>query len=165
MIEIKMMIEKLWLKESYTKVCFMFLCNIWRIVQEAIFCSLTALSHTVLWEEWVDVFDLGFFFSFNFYFFILLNPKRQVIFFLLFPKNVNWTVYEIFGGFSDGWNGMESSCNEWVGKIPWRRKWQPTPVFLPRKSHAQRSLAGYSLWGGKESDTTEWLTHTNTWNI
>lgn len=56
----------------------------------------------MLWEEWVDVFDLGFFFSFNFYFFILLNPKRQVIFFLLFPKNVNWTVYEIFGGFSDG---------------------------------------------------------------
>ena len=32
----------------------------------------------------------------------------------------------------------------WVGKIPWRRKWQPTPVFLPGKSHGQRSLAGYS---------------------
>ena len=119
MIEIKMVIEKLWLKESYTKVCFMFLCNIWRIVQEAIFCSLTVLSHTVLWEEWVDVFDLGFFFfSFNFYFFIFLNPKWQVIFFLVFPKNVNWTVYEIFGGFPDGWNCKESACNEWVGNIP-----------------------------------------------
>ena len=35
--------------------------------------------------------------------------------------------------------------NPWVGKIPWRRKWQPTPVFLPRKSHQQRSLAGYSM--------------------
>ena len=35
----------------------------------------------------------------------------------------------------------------WVGKIPWRRAWQPTPVFLPGKSPGQRSLAGYSLWG------------------
>ena len=37
-----------------------------------------------------------------------------------------------------------------VGKIPWRRKWQPTAVFLPRKSHGQRSLAGYSPWGHKK---------------
>ena len=37
----------------------------------------------------------------------------------------------------------------------WRRKWQPTPVFLPGKSHGQRSLGGYSPWGRKESDTTE----------
>jgi len=44
-----------------------------------------------------------------------------------------------------------------VGKIPWRRKWQPTPVLLPGKSHGQRSLLGYSPWGHKESDTTEWL--------
>ena len=42
----------------------------------------------------------------------------------------------------------------WVGKIPWRRKWQTTPVFLPGESHGQ-SLLGYSLWGHKESDTTE----------
>ena len=43
-------------------------------------------------------------------------------------------------------------------KIPWRRKWQPPPVFLPRESHGQRSLTGYSsLWGHKESDTTEQL--------
>ena len=37
----------------------------------------------------------------------------------------------------------------WVKKIPWRRKWQPTPVFLPGKSHGQRSLVGYSSWGHK----------------
>ena len=42
----------------------------------------------------------------------------------------------------------------WVEKIPWRRTWQPTPVFLPGKSHGQSNLAGYSTWGGKESDTT-----------
>ena len=43
----------------------------------------------------------------------------------------------------------------WVRKILWRRKWQPTPVFLPGESHGQRSLAGYSPWGHKEWDTTE----------
>ena len=43
----------------------------------------------------------------------------------------------------------------WIGKIPWRGTWQPTPVFLPGKSHGQRSLAGHSPWGHKESDTTE----------
>ena len=46
----------------------------------------------------------------------------------------------------------------WVGKIPWRRAWQPTPVFLPGESHGQRSLVGYSSWGSKEWDTTERLT-------
>ena len=45
----------------------------------------------------------------------------------------------------------------WVGKIPWRRAWQPTPVFLPEESHGQRSLVGYSLWGSTESDMTERL--------
>ena len=43
----------------------------------------------------------------------------------------------------------------WVRKIPLRKKWQPIPVFLPGKSHGQRSLEGYSPWGYKESDTTE----------
>ena len=44
------------------------------------------------------------------------------------------------------------------GKIPSRRAWQPTPVFLPGESHGQRGLVGYSPWGCKESDTTEQLT-------
>ena len=46
----------------------------------------------------------------------------------------------------------------WVGKILWRRAWQPTPVFLPEESHGERSVAGYSPWGRKESDMTEELT-------
>jgi len=50
--------------------------------------------------------------------------------------------------------------NLWVGKIPWRRKWQPTLAFLPGEFHEQRSLAGYSPWGPKESDMSE-HTHTN----
>ena len=54
------------------------------------------------------------------------------------------------------WSSLdkESACNaggprfdHWVRKIPWRRKWQPTPVFLPGEPHGQRSLAGFSPWG------------------
>ena len=44
---------------------------------------------------------------------------------------------------------MQEPQETWVGKILWRRKWQPTPVFLPGESHGQRSLAGYSPWGRK----------------
>ena len=47
-------------------------------------------------------------------------------------------------------------------QIPWRRKWQPTPVFLPVEFHGQRCLDSYSPWGFKESDTTERLTYTHT---
>ena len=51
----------------------------------------------------------------------------------------------------------------WFKKIPWNRKWQPTPVFLPGKLYGQRSLVGYSLWGRRESDKTGYAcarTHT-----
>ena len=68
-------------------------------------------------------------------------------------------------GFPGGASGKESTCNagdsnrigfsSWVGKIHWRRKWQPTPLFLPGESHRQRSLMGYIPWGRKESDMTE----------
>ena len=50
--------------------------------------------------------------------------------------------------------------NHQVGKIPWRRKWQPTPVFLPGEFHGQRNRAGYSPWDHRELDTTVWLTFT-----
>ena len=79
-------------------------------------------------------------------------------------------------GFPRWCSGKESACqckrcerrsfSLWVEKIPWRRKWQP--VFLPGKFHGQRSLAGYSPWGCKESETTL-HTHTHrgfwSWNI
>jgi len=54
--------------------------------------------------------------------------------------------------------------DSWVRKTPWRRKWQVTPVFLPGKSHGQRSLAGYSPQVCKESDMTE-LQNTYTYDI
>ena len=64
-------------------------------------------------------------------------------------------------GFPGSTGSEESACqfrrcrfDPWIGKIPLRRKWQPTPVFLPGKSHGQRSLVGYSPWGCKELDMT-----------
>ena len=54
--------------------------------------------------------------------------------------------------------------NPWLRTIPWRRKWQPTPVFLSGESHGQRSLAGCNPWGHKESNTTE-HTHAHTCTI
>ena len=66
-----------------------------------------------------------------------------------------------------GFPGKEATCQcgdagdvgsiPGLGKIPWRRKWHPTPVLLPGKSHGWRSLVGCRPWGGEESDTTEWL--------
>ena len=89
----------------------------------------------------------------------------------LWPRERKLKIYpsvSVFSGFPDGASGKEPTCqgrkyqrhrlHPWVGKIPWRRKWQPTSVFLPGESHGQRSLAGYSWWGCKESDTTEPLT-------
>ena len=52
------------------------------------------------------------------------------------------------------WQFRRCRFDPWIGKIPWRRKWQPTPVFLPGRSHGQRNLRGYSLWALKESDPT-----------
>ena len=73
-------------------------------------------------------------------------------------------IWSTHWGFPDGSSGKEPACeymncrrcrfDPWVRKIPWRRAWQPTLVFLPGESHGQRSLAGYSPWGRAELDTT-----------
>ena len=52
---------------------------------------------------------------------------------------------------------LRSGFDPWARKIPWRMAWQFSPVFLLGESHGQRSLVGYSWWGHKESDVTEWL--------
>ena len=71
-----------------------------------------------------------------------------------------WSTSDFPGG-SDGkvsaYNAEDPRFNPWIGRISCRRKWQPSPVFLPGKSHGQRSLVGYSPSGRKESDATERL--------
>ena len=71
------------------------------------------------------------------------------------------TALSFHGASQEAW-GKKFTCqcgrlrfDPWIGKIDWRRKWQPIPVFLLGKSHEQRSLAGCSPYGHKESDTTE----------
>ena len=63
-------------------------------------------------------------------------------------------------------SGKESACqsrrlgfHSWVGKIPWRRKWQLTPVFLPQETHGQRTVVGYSPWSCKETQLKQLSTY------
>ena len=72
-------------------------------------------------------------------------------------------------GFPGGSSGKEPAfqfkrhkkhgLDPWVGKIPWRRKWQLTPILLPEDPHEQRNLVGYRPWGHKELDMTEVAEH------
>ena len=96
---------------------------------------------------------------------ILLHSRsKQVAYILLFYlKPTHQGLHQVV------LSGKELPCqgrrckkhrfNPCVGMIPWRRVWQPTLIFLPGKSHGQRSLAGYRSWGHKESDTTEHKAH------
>ena len=88
---------------------------------------------------------------------------------LIFPMNIqDWFPLGLTGlipllskELSRGFSNTTIQKHQFLDAQPsWRRKWQPTPVFLPGVSHGWRSLVGYSLWGHKNLDTTEWLTHT-----
>ena len=111
---------------------------------------------------------------------ILLFYHHSLSLFLEWEKSffIYLFIYLVLAHFIDhfSWlSGKESVCQHgrcefdlWVRKIPWRRKWPPTPVFLPGKSHGQRSPMGYRPWGLRESGTTRWLsthprTHTHCW--
>ena len=79
-----------------------------------------------------------------------------------FYSSYGWIIFHFFPG---GWDSKvflqcgRPGFDPWVRKSPWRREWLPIPVFLPGEFHGQRNLVGYSLWGRKELDTTEQLTH------
>ena len=80
------------------------------------------------------------------------------------PRRENWEGDLGRVAFPGNSDSKEPACqcrrprfNPWVRKISWRRKWLPTPVFLPRKSHGQKSLGSPSPWGHKGSDMTERL--------
>ena len=86
-------------------------------------------------------------------------------------KSCIWNCYLPTWGFPGGTvmpmqEMTEMQVDPWFGKIPWSRKWQPAKVFLPKKFHGQRSLAGYSPWsckGGHEQDQAHKHTHTHTY--
>ena len=102
------------------------------------------------------------------------NGKKQVQYSFLLTQECNYhqhvkfkcTNSEVYIVLRLPWwlSGKEFTCqcrrcglDPWVGKVPWRRKWQPTPVFLPGKPHGLRSLVGGSPWGREESGTTKRL--------
>ena len=102
--------------------------------------------------------------------FTVADPKvlytvRILQYCFLKKKKKNNHIAVLIMSFPGGTSGKEPACHcrrhkkhgfdPWVGKIPWRKAWQPTPVFLPRESHAQKSLVGYSPQGSTETDTTE----------
>ena len=80
----------------------------------------------------------------------------------------SWIIYKYPLSGSDGRVCLQCQrpgFDPWVRKIPWRRKWQPTPAFLPEEFHGQKSLVGYSPCGHKESDKTEWLAPSSSFSL
>ena len=85
-------------------------------------------------------------------------------------QNLRWS--RKWTGFPSGTSGKEPTCqcrrhkrhgfNPWVGKVPWRRAGQPTPVFLPVEFNRQMSLVGYSPWGRRAGHNWSNLAHTRT---
>ena len=97
-----------------------------------------------------------------------LNSLRLISLTIKMEIRLRHQIYVRTGGFPGGTSGKEPICqcrrvrdapafDPWVRKIPWRRAWQPTPVFLPEESHGQRSLAGHGIT--KELDMTEVTEH------
>ena len=85
--------------------------------------------------------------------------QKRIVVILISNRRIFKEKAEKLNGLPGSLSGKQFTCNAMPGsgRFPWRRKWQSTPVFLPGKSHGQRSLAGYCLWGCRESDTIEWL--------
>ena len=93
----------------------------------------------------------------------LVHPDHRILFIAKKKWGLSWWL-----------SGEESTCDAgdaefdpWIRKILWRRKWQPTPVYLPREFHGQRSLVGCSPCGHKrlEAWLREWTTTTKKWTL
>ena len=119
-------------------------------------CGIISLYRFISYIHTKDLFTIYAMILLTVIFFVVIN--RTFIFNEVFLSHL---------GFPGGASSVESSCQGrrhkcgrfdlWVGRISWSRKWQPAPIFLPGKSHGQRSLAAYSPWGHKEADVTEQL--------
>ena len=95
---------------------------------------------------------------------ISVNKTSKSAFLIRAPFQISTTYHRLpwwFCGKESIYQCRRCGFNCWVRKIPWRRKRQPIPVFLPGKSHGQRSLVGSCRWGRKELDTTERLHNNN----
>ena len=119
-------------------------------------CNLRGVKS---WKFWLSMFSMYYRNSLS------LNLKknewggiRTLLLYLLYRNVLSMGLLWWLRGRESTWQSRRHELDPWVGKIPWRRKWQPTPVFLPGKFHGQRSLAGYTVHGvAKELDTTQQL--------
>ena len=93
--------------------------------------------------------------SINFLHAIDLNTFMLKIFGITFVYGVRWGFPCSSDGKVSAYNAGGPGFDPWVGKVHWKRKWQPAPVLLPLKSHGWRSPVSYNSWGRKESDMTE----------
>ena len=119
-----------------------------------------------IWLSGSTIYENGWFYFFKF---MIRCSTPTLLWKTQFQKQGEtkyWCAYEKkrHWDFPGGSDSKASACNvgdpgfdPWVRKITWRRKWQPTPVLLPGKSHGGKNLVGYSPWGHKELDMTEWL--------
>ena len=104
-----------------------------------------------------------------------MNPPLFTLAQLLSLVCILAFTYSLPLGFPGGASGKEPACqwrrykrcrfNLWVGKIPWRRAWQPTPVFLPGESHGQKTLTGYSQGCKKSAKTEACLPPSSLWGL
>ena len=115
------------------------------------FCWLSTICCSPMWVRWTSVREvLG---GQDFFWVFLPNWNTQQI------RKRGSGVMLVIKNTPAKARVKRHRFDPWVRKILWRRKWQSTPVFLPGKFHRWKSLEGYNPWGGKESDTTEPLTH------
>ena len=84
-----------------------------------------------------------------------MSPSLAGRFFISEPPGKPQVVLVVKPSPANAEDGGDAGFDPWVGKIPWRRTWQPTPAFLPGESHGQRRRAGHRPEGCKESVTTE----------
>ena len=128
-------------------------------------------------EEWIEDWDwihlFGSSHSFAGIYFISEQSRVMCIFWYLFSVTAAFGSDICLQGFpggaavknppaNTGDKETKTAVQSWVGKIPWRRKWHPTPVFLPGESHGQRSLVGYSPRAVKGPVRPDWATeHTH----
>ena len=99
--------------------------------------------------QWLIPSKCSLFFLKNVFYWSIVDGQRCV----------NFCFSADSGGKESAWQCRRSRFDPWVRKIPWRREWLPTPVFLPGESHERRSLLDYIPRGHIELDTTEWLTN------
>ena len=80
---------------------------------------------------------------------LIISPSTCSLIHPLAIQQVSAGLHWWLSGKESTYQFRRCGFHPWVGKISWRRKWQPTPVFPPEESHGQRSLVGYSPWGCK----------------